>query len=171
MVKQLEELEERMGMAHVTKKRRVVRSEQTEVDAQRMKLLRVTKPLVEARQDVIAAKIRLGDDLRKIHDLLSELHLGGVPAGEANSAERGEDVEKGDDVEGSSDDSSEYEIREIVDSAIRKRRTPPGLYYRVRWAGFEDTKHEYTWVSAADMTNAEIAIKDFHARHPNKPRP
>ena len=43
------------------------------------------------------------------------------------------------------DGDVEYEISEIVDSKIDKRRKCP-LLYRVRWLGYENTDDEFEWI-------------------------
>ena len=64
----------------------------------------------------------------------------------------------------------EYEISEIVDSKLDKRRKCPLLYY-VKWSGYENTDEEYSWLPATELDNAQEAISDFHSRYPDKPGP
>lgn len=170
--------------AHTSKKRRVAKSKQTDVHAERKKLLRATKSLVKLRGSVIASKTKLESDLQKIGELLSKVDLCWVPTKGETSAERVTDVgkdfdsEKGLDSEKvaekerlhGSDDEQQYEVREIVDAKIKKRGTPPGLYYKVRWAGYDNTKQEYSWVFAGDVEGAPLAVQEFYEQHPNKPR-
>lgn len=64
----------------------------------------------------------------------------------------------------------EYEISEIVDSKLDKRRKCP-LLYRICWTGYEDTNEEYTWVLATELEHAPEAVADFHLQYPDKPGP
>jgi Chromo (CHRromatin Organisation MOdifier) domain len=64
----------------------------------------------------------------------------------------------------------EYEISEILDSKIDRRRSCKLLYY-VRWLGYEGTDEEYSWLPATKLTNAPDLITDFHSAYPDKPGP
>ena len=68
------------------------------------------------------------------------------------------------------DEELEYEISEIVDSKLDRRRKCP-LLYLVRWQGYEDTDMEYSWLLADELEHAQEATADFHARYPDKPGP
>jgi hypothetical protein len=68
------------------------------------------------------------------------------------------------------DGAPEFEVEEIVDSKIDRRRKD-GLMYRVRWKGYDDNAESLTWEIAANLSNAPDLIADFHARYPDKPRP
>jgi hypothetical protein len=59
----------------------------------------------------------------------------------------------------------EYEISEILDSKTDRRRRPCDLLYLVRWAGYEGTNEETSWVLVTDI------VTDFHSAYPAKPRP
>jgi hypothetical protein len=61
-------------------------------------------------------------------------------------------------------DEPEYEVEEIVDS--RKGRGN-SIWYKVKWTGYG--AHEMTWEPKRNITNAKDALKDFHAKYPNKP--
>lgn len=67
------------------------------------------------------------------------------------------------------DGEEEYEISEILDSKIDRRRRCK-LQYLVRWLGYEGTDEETSWIPA-DEVHASDAISDFHNAHPNKPGP
>jgi Chromo (CHRromatin Organisation MOdifier) domain len=67
------------------------------------------------------------------------------------------------------DSKLEYEIAEIVDSKIDRRRRGGGLVYCVCWTGYEHTNDEFSWLPAAKLANAQDVIMDFHRVHPNKP--
>ena len=58
----------------------------------------------------------------------------------------------------------EFEVRAILDSKIRRRK----LLYLVDWVGYDIS--DRSWEPAANLSNASVAISDFHAAYPNKPR-
>jgi hypothetical protein len=64
----------------------------------------------------------------------------------------------------------EYEISEILDSKLDCRRKSQ-LLYLVRWAGYEGTDEEYSWLLAEELSHSAELVADFHARYPNKPGP
>jgi len=64
----------------------------------------------------------------------------------------------------------EYEIAEVLDSKIDRRRNCKLLYY-VRWLGYEGTDEEYSWLSATELDHAPELISDFHSAYPHKPGP
>jgi len=70
------------------------------------------------------------------------------------------------------DGDIEFEVAEIVDSKIdRRRKDDGGVVYRVRWKGLHGHEHEYTTEPAANLTNARELLDEFHTLYPNKPRP
>ena len=64
----------------------------------------------------------------------------------------------------------EYEISEILDSRINKRRKCK-LLYLVKWSGYEDTDKETSWLPASELGHASEIISDFHDAYPDKPGP
>jgi hypothetical protein len=64
----------------------------------------------------------------------------------------------------------EYEISEVLDSKIDKRRSCK-LLYLVRWLGYENTDEEYSWLPASELEHASELISDFHSAYPDKPGP
>jgi len=64
----------------------------------------------------------------------------------------------------------EYEISEVLDSKIDRRRSCK-LLYLVRWLGYENTDEEFSWLSAIELQHATDLISDFHSAYPNKPGP
>ena len=64
----------------------------------------------------------------------------------------------------------EFEIFEILDSKIDKRRKCQ-LLYLVCWTGYEGTDQEMDWLSALELTRAQELVQDFHNSYPNKPGP
>ena len=57
----------------------------------------------------------------------------------------------------------EFEVREILDSRIRRRK----VYYLVDWVGYDIS--ERSWQPVANLSNAQSAIAEFHLRHPDRP--
>ncbi len=69
------------------------------------------------------------------------------------------------------DGEPEFEISEILDSKIDKRRRLCKLLYLVRWAGYEGTDEETSWILATELGHASELVTDFHAAYPTKPGP
>ena len=67
-------------------------------------------------------------------------------------------------------DDIEFEISEILDSKIDKRRKCQ-LLYLVRWTGYEGTDQETDWLSALELTHAKELVQDFYNSYPNRPGP
>ena len=65
----------------------------------------------------------------------------------------------------------EYEISEILDSKINKRRKHCNIVYLVRWAGYEGTNEEMSWILANELGHASEIVTDFHRAYPDKPGP
>ena len=68
------------------------------------------------------------------------------------------------------DKDLEYEISEILDSKIDKRRKCQ-LLYLVRWTRYEGTDQEMDWLLAVELTHARELVQDFHKSYPLKPGP
>jgi Chromo (CHRromatin Organisation MOdifier) domain len=68
------------------------------------------------------------------------------------------------------DGEPEYEISEILDSRINKRRKCK-LLYLVRWTGYEGTDEETSWLPASELGHADEVVVDFHEAYPAKPGP
>ena len=68
------------------------------------------------------------------------------------------------------DGEPEYEILEILDSKIDKRRRCR-LQYLVCWAGYEGTDEETSWLLASELGHASEVVLDFHQAYPEKPGP
>src|ERR1700731_4392631 len=52
------------------------------------------------------------------------------------------------------DGEPEFEISEILDSKIDKRRHPCQLLYLVQWTGYEGTDKETSWILATELPHA-----------------
>ena len=57
----------------------------------------------------------------------------------------------------------EFEVREILDSQIRRRK----IQYLVDWVGYDIS--ERSWQLVANLSNAQSAIADFRLRYPDRP--
>ena len=69
------------------------------------------------------------------------------------------------------DGEPEFEISEILDSKIDNRRRACKLLYLVRWAGYEGTDEEMSWILTSELGHASEVVADFHAAYPDKPGP
>jgi hypothetical protein len=67
-------------------------------------------------------------------------------------------------------DVIEYEIAEILNSKIDNRQKCKLLYF-VRWAGYEGTDEESSWLLANELDHAQEIVMDFHSHYHNKPGP
>ena len=61
----------------------------------------------------------------------------------------------------------EYEIAEVTDSKIDRRRSCK-LLYIVCWLGYENTDEEFSWLPATELEHAKDLISDFHSAYPDK---
>ena len=68
------------------------------------------------------------------------------------------------------DGEPEYEILEILDSKIDKR-CKCRLQYLIRWAGYEGTDEETSWLPASELGHASEVVSDFHQAYLEKPGP
>ena len=62
-----------------------------------------------------------------------------------------------------------YEIVEILDSKLDRRRCPP-LMYLVQWLGYEGNDAT-SWLPAVSLVHVQQAVNDFHTKYPTKPGP
>ena len=69
------------------------------------------------------------------------------------------------------DGKVEYEIAEILDSKVEWRQKPCSLLYLVRWAGYEGTDEETSWVLMTELGHASENVTEFHSAYPAKPGP
>ena len=69
------------------------------------------------------------------------------------------------------DDSREYKVEAIRDSAVYARESEsghlPGLYYLVSWKGYPE--EENTWEPASTVQHFRKLISSFHKDRPDKP--
>src|SRR3979490_2428115 len=69
------------------------------------------------------------------------------------------------------DGEPEFEVTEVLDSKIDNRHKGCQLLYLVRWAGYEGTDEESSWILATEVDNASELVQDFHKSYPTKPKP
>jgi hypothetical protein len=69
------------------------------------------------------------------------------------------------------DGEAKYEISEILDSKTDRHHRPCNLLYLVRWAGYEGTDEETSWVLATELGHATEIVTDLHSAYPAKPGP
>ena len=68
------------------------------------------------------------------------------------------------------DGDLEFEVEEILDSKLDRRRRIQLQYY-VQWSGYQGQPDEFTWIDASDLEHSNELVADFHAKYPNKPGP
>ena len=75
------------------------------------------------------------------------------------------------EFDASDNESGEYKVEAIYDSAVYMRESKsghlPGLYYLVSWKGY--SKEENTWEPASTVQHLRKLISSFHKDHPDKP--
>ena len=69
------------------------------------------------------------------------------------------------------DGEPEFEIAEILDSKLDNRHCTCKLLYLVKWAGYEGTDEETSWLLAMELGHAAEIVTDFHTAYPDKPGP
>ena len=69
------------------------------------------------------------------------------------------------------DGKPEYEITKILNSKLDRCRRQCPLLYLVRWAGYEGTDEETSWLVANELGHASELVLDYHASYPDKPGP
>ena len=67
------------------------------------------------------------------------------------------------------DGEVEYEVEEILDSKIDRRRCHCQLLYLVHWAGYAGTDEETSWLLAMELDHASKLVARYHVKYPNKP--
>ena len=108
--------------------------------------------------------LRLPDTFRGVHPVFHVSML--EPATPNEIPHRTQSPPPPVDVQG----ELEYEIAEVVDSKIDRRRHCK-LLYLVRWLGYENTDDEFSWLPATELEHAEELTSDFHSAYPDKPGP
>ena len=99
--------------------------------------------------------LRLPDHLRAIHPVFHVSQL--EPATPNQIPNRTQPPPPPIEISG----EDEYEIAAILDSKIDNRRRCKLLYF-VRWAGYEGTDEENSWLPATELEHAQELLLDFH---------
>ena len=69
------------------------------------------------------------------------------------------------------DGEVKYEVKEILDSKIDRRRCHCQLLYLVHWAGYAGTNEETSWLLATELDHTSELVTRYHVKYPNKPSP
>ena len=148
--------------------------DQAYVRAQYIRSTRPTKKLSEkflgpfeiiAQPGSHSFTLRLPDSMRSIHPVFHVSQL--EPATPNSIPGRVQTPPPPIEVDG----EPEYEISEILDSKVDRRRRTCQLLYLVRWAGYEGTDEETSWILATELGHAQELVADFHRAYPDKPGP
>jgi hypothetical protein len=65
------------------------------------------------------------------------------------------------------DGDSEFIISEVLDN----QHCTCKLLYLVKWAGYEGTDKESSWLLTTELGHTQEVVDDFHKAYPNKPSP
>ena len=117
-----------------------------------------------AQSGKVSYTLRLPESMRMVHPVFHVSML--EPAPSSSIPNRVEDPPPPVELDG----EIEYEVSEILDSKIDRRRRCK-LLYLVRWAGYEGTDEETSWITADELTHAQELVSDFHKAYPDKPGP
>jgi len=69
------------------------------------------------------------------------------------------------------DGELEFEISEILNSKVDRRRRLCKLLYLVQWSSYEGTDEETSWLLATELGNATELLEDYHVWYLDKPGP
>ena len=140
-------------------------SKKINIDVPTRKLgdLRLGPYKVLERRGDLSYRLELPKDLSRLHDVF---HVDKLTPW------------KGNDVNGIlppppepvvlEDGELEYEVEEILNSAIGGRAPNKFTKYRVKWRGY-DASHN-TWEPESNLEGARELIEEFHQRYPKAPR-
>jgi len=108
-----------------------------------------------------AFRLRLPDSMSRIHPvfyvgLLENVHKSSI-------SNRHNDPPPQVEIDG----EDEYEVEEILDSRIYRRK----LQYLAKWTGYGHTDEATTWEPASNLQNSPDLVSDFHRRRPDAPGP
>jgi hypothetical protein len=117
-----------------------------------------------ARVGSLSFTIRLPDAMKSVHPVFHVSQL--EPATPNTIPNRVQPPPPPVEIDG----EPEYEIEQILDSKLDYRRRCP-LQYLVKWAGYEGTDEETSWLIATELSNAPDLVADFHRVYPHKVGP
>ena len=90
---------------------------------------------------------------------------------EQDTTRKGRVDENATELDAGNNDSGEYKVEAIWDSAVYARKSEsghlPGLYYLVLWKEYPE--EENTWEPASAVQHLRKLISLFHKDHPDKP--
>ena len=112
----------------------------------------------------VSFTLRLPDNMRSIHPIFHVSML--EPSTPNDFPNRTPQPQPPLSIDG----ESEYEISEILDSKLDKRRKCQ-LQYLVKWSGYEGTDEETSWLPATELSHAYEVVSDIHQAYPHKPGP
>ena len=118
-----------------------------------------------AQVGLLSFTIRLPDSMRTVHPVFHVSQL--EPATPNVIPNRVQPPPPPIEVDG----EPKYEITEILNSKLDRRRRQCPLLYLVRWAGYEGTDEGTSWLVATELGHVTDLITDFHKAHPDKPGP
>jgi len=115
-----------------------------------------------AQPSSVSFTLRLLQSMRTIHPVYHVSML--EPAPSSSIPNQTEDPPPPVEIEG----EIEYEIAKILDTKLDRRRRCK-LQYLVRWASYEGTDEETSWITADELAHAQELVQDFHKNYPDKP--
>ena len=118
-----------------------------------------------AQVSTLSFTIRLPDSMRAVHPVFHVSQL--EPATPNTIPNRSQPPPPPVKVDG----EPEYEITEILDSKLDRQRRECPLLYLVRWAGYEGTDEETSWLVATELGHTTDLLTDYHRAYPTKPGP
>ena len=90
---------------------------------------------------------------------------------EQDTTRKGRMSEEVPELDAGDEDSKEYEVEAIRNSAVYVNESEsghlPSLYYLVAWKGYP--KEENTWEPSSAVQHLKKLISSFHKDHPEKP--
>ena len=89
---------------------------------------------------------------------------------EQDTTRKGRVSEEVPELNAGNEDSEEYKVEAILDSAVYANESKsghlPGLYYLVAWKGYSEEKN--TWEPSSAVQHLKKLISSFHKNHPEK---
>ena len=101
----------------------------------------------------------------RIHDVFHVSLL------EQDTTRKGQVDDNATELDPGDDDSGEYKVEAIRDSAVYAQESEsghlPGLYYLISWKNYPE--EENTWETYSAVQHLRKLISSFHRDHPDKP--
>ena len=121
--------------------------------------------MIIAKAGTRSYTLRLPENLRSVHPVFHVSQL--EPFAPGTIPNRTQPPPPPIEVDG----EAEYEIAEVLDSKIDRRRRNCQLLYLVCWLGYEGTEDETSWILAMELQHVQELLRDFHSAYPDKPGP